>query len=471
MAIILNIQVYVCIYFVFLHTEGHHNKKEYAERINYFLHHSGWKNINDVKSIMYWSEKLKFENVINNPVTTLNCDISIRHATIFLGCSYANDLNNMFNALTVFQAHCNSMLFNINETIETVQSCVYLVLKKINEIVPLATLMKQALNAIEIFHTLPWNYHRKSRVILRETIRNLQNKNTLKKLDPLLISPDTIYFALSFIEKFLLERNKELKKDMEFCELIFLDVNVIWKSWIIEFDSTARSNEKSRELIIFLSNKISNLVQTTYQKKYIELGFKFDLNTKQTFLPSPPTNDNQDTTQNLINLTDHTNEVNMLQMIQQHDIVRNLSINSIQPTNELDKQDGIKKRDITQYKNSINLIQHSNDVDIQEDITQYPSINLMQPTNEVNKQKMIKEENYSQNLSLNLTLHTNEVNMLEEIQQYDNTQHFSINLMQPTNEVDKQEAFTHEDDMCEKTDDSNLQIEYIDDKIPFYKFI
>ncbi|XP_050521389.1 uncharacterized protein LOC126894410 isoform X2 [Daktulosphaira vitifoliae] len=419
-AIALNIQVYFCIFLTFVYTEGMTNKKINAVTINYLLHLPGWKNINDVEYIYYRCKQHKLNELINQTVTRNECDNFIRRATIFLGCSYAHDLNIMFYVLSNFQKHCLQLFFTGNWYQK--YNCTVTLLAKINEIVPMAKFMIGALYAIEKHHTLPMDKRKRNSFILRKVLTNLQENEKLNKFVPSGISIDTIRDTLLSINVFIHDRKCDFEEDLSYCELKSLDLDSLWNLWIMEFD-TLKSQGIYEELYILLSDKIKDLILTTIWKKYIELGFKFDLNTSRTFLPTPPTNEIEDTTQNLINLIDHTNEANMLQMVQQHDISQNPSINLIQHINE------------------VNVIKNV----LQEYIAQYSFINLMQSTNEVNKQDGIIKEDVSQNLSLNLTLQTFEENVHDEIQQ---------------NDV-----------ICEETDDSNLQIKYTDDTRPFYNFI
>ncbi|XP_050521400.1 uncharacterized protein LOC126894416 isoform X2 [Daktulosphaira vitifoliae] len=385
MAITFNIQVYFCIFFSFLHTEGTHNKKKNADIINNFLHLPGWKNINDVESIKYRCKDYKLNELINQTVTTIECDNFIRQATIFLGCSYAHDLNIMFFVLLNFQKHCFQIFFTGNWY--KTYDCTVTLLVKMNEIIPVAKFMKGALFAIEKYHNIPMNNHKKNRFILKKVLTNLQENEELNKLFNFYISMDSIKSTLLSIADILRQRKRELKEDLSFCELKPFDLDLLWNIWNMEFN-TLKSQRIYQEFYIFLNDKIKYLILTTIWKKYIELGFKFDLNSSQTFLPTPPTNNNQDTTQNPIHLTEHTNELDVLEDIQQHDLIH----------------------------------------------------------------------------------HTNEENVMKTILYEYIAQYSFINLVQPTNEVDKQDGIKKEDVTCEAKNDSNLQIEYTDDMIPYYKF-
>ncbi|XP_050521392.1 uncharacterized protein LOC126894412 isoform X2 [Daktulosphaira vitifoliae] len=409
MAITSNIQVYFCIFFAVLHTEGTQNTKKNAFIINNLLHQPGWRNISNVKCIKYRNKDYIINDICDKHVTTSNCDNLIRRATIFLGSSYAQDFTIILFLLYNFQKHCFNLLNSDNDS---AHKCTVTLLAKMNEIIPMAKFMKGALYAIEKCHNIPLYIHKKSRFILSNFLTNIQENETLKKLALLINSSDSITSVLLSIKDILITRNSELKKkDLSYCELKPFDMNLLWNLWNMEFD-TLKSQGIYEELYIFLSDKIKNLILTTIWKKYIELGFKFDLNKGRTFLPTPPTYDIEDISQNpSINLVQHTTEVNEMKKI------------------------------------------------LEEYIAQYSFRNLTQPNIEVEKQEEIKKEDTTQN-PINLTEHTNELNVLKDIQQHDITQYNnSINLMQPTNEVDKQDRIKKEDFICEVKDNSNLQID------------
>ncbi|XP_050521405.1 uncharacterized protein LOC126894417 [Daktulosphaira vitifoliae] len=343
MAVPFNIQVYFYIFFAILYSAGTHNKKRNADIINNLLQQPGWKNINDVKHIKYRTKDIYPNEIINKPVTLYNCNNYVRHGSIFLGCSYTQDLNVMFFTLYNFYEHCFKLLKSDKVR---AHKCTVTLLAKIIDIVPMAKLMEGALNAIEQCHNKPMNIQRKHCVILSDVLTYLKENEHLKKLIPLSIDKDSINAALFKIQKYISRMKLELEENVRFCELISLDLFSLWNLWNMEFN-TLNFQGIYQELFIFLSDKINDLILTIICKKYIELGFKFDLNTCQTFLPTPQSNDNQDTTQNPINMIQYATEVNaMKKIVQEYIIQYKNSINLVQPTNEVDKQDGIKKDDV-----------------------------------------------------------------------------------------------------------------------------
>ncbi|XP_050523054.1 uncharacterized protein LOC126895337 isoform X2 [Daktulosphaira vitifoliae] len=336
MTIILNIQVYLLIYFAVLHTEGTHNKKVNAAIINNFLCQPGWNNINDVEFISYWGKIYELENLFIKPVTLYNCDNCIRQATIFLGCSYAHDLNSILLSLIKFQQHCSDLL---NSGDDSAYNCTVTLLTQMIEIVPMAKFMKGALYVIEKYHTIPLNTQKRTRFILSSILTNIQKDETL--LTTLTFSSDSIRDVLVTIASILFARRLELDEEKLFCQLKYLDFNSLWDLWNMEFNKL-RYQGKNQELFIFLSDKIKNLILTTIMKKYIELGFKYDWNTSQTFLPAlPPTNVKHNTAQNISkHFIQNTSKVDTQEANQQHDITKYHSIH----TNDTEKQEGIKQK-------------------------------------------------------------------------------------------------------------------------------
>ncbi|XP_050541142.1 uncharacterized protein LOC126905459 isoform X2 [Daktulosphaira vitifoliae] len=305
-AIILNIQVYLCIFFAILHTEGTHSNKETAAIIKNFLHQPGWYNINDVRLIKYWGKNYELKDLFIEPVTLYNCDNCIRQATLFLGCSYYYDLNLIYLSLIKFQQHCFDLL---NSGDDSAHICTVTLLTQMREIVPMAKFMNGALYAIEKYHTIPWNIQKRTPFILSSLLTQILEDETL--LFTLRISSDSIRDKLETIAKLLTARRLKIDENNLFCLLKHLGFNSLWNSWNTEFNKL-RYQGKCQELFIFLSDKIRNLILTTIMNKYIELGFKFDWNTSQTFLPAlPPTNVKQDIAQN--------SDINLIQIFNEGD--------------------------------------------------------------------------------------------------------------------------------------------------------
>ncbi|XP_050523056.1 uncharacterized protein LOC126895338 isoform X2 [Daktulosphaira vitifoliae] len=326
MALILNIQVYLCMLFAFLHTEGTNNKNINAVIINNFLRQPGWNNINDVELVKYWGKNYELKNLFIKPVTLYNCDNCIRQATIFLGCSYVHDLNLMILSLNKFHEHCTYLLISGDDS---AHNCIVTLLTKIIEIVPMAKYMKGALYAIEKYHTIPLNIQKRTRFILSNLLTNIQEDETL--FSTLRTSSDSIKDALKTIANTLFDWRYELDEDKSFCHLKNLDFNLLWNLWNAEF-ITLKYQGKYQELFNFLSDKIRNLILNTFMKKYIELGFKFDKYTSQTFLPTLPlTNVKQDIAQTSSkNYIQNTNEVHAQEEIQQHDVNCELKDDSVE---------------------------------------------------------------------------------------------------------------------------------------------
>ncbi|XP_050540195.1 uncharacterized protein LOC126904885 isoform X2 [Daktulosphaira vitifoliae] len=338
-AVTLNIQVYFYILFAILQSEGTHNKKKNADIIYNLLQKLGWKNINDVEYIKYRNENIYPDKIFNTRVTLYNCDKFIRQATIFLGCSYIHDLDVMFFILFKFREHCFELL---KSDIIRAHKCTVALLAKMIEIVPMAKIMEGALNAIEQYHNKPMKPQNRIHFILSNVLTHLKKNENLKKLIPLNIDKASINAALFRIEDMLSKSILELEEDVRYCKLITLDLCSLWKLWNTEFN-TLEFQRKYQELFIFFNDQINDLIVTTICNKYIELGFKFDLNTSQTFLPTPQPNDNQNITQNSINFIEHNNNVNAMKNILQKYIAQHSLINLMQPNNEVDKHEEIKK--------------------------------------------------------------------------------------------------------------------------------
>ncbi|XP_050523592.1 uncharacterized protein LOC126895592 isoform X16 [Daktulosphaira vitifoliae] len=451
--IILNIQVYFCIFITFLNTEGTPNKTEHVDIIEKLLHQPGWKNIKDVEYIIYRRNVYTLNDVINKPVTSNNCANIIRNATIFLGCSYANDLHTIFYTLYNFQGYC-FMLLNSGKI--SAQNCTVKILEKMMELVTLAKYMSGALNAIKKYPKNPFKTLKYTRFPLSKVLTNLQKNDSLKKLIPLENNKESIINALLTITNILLINCLELKKDVSLCKIKQIDLSSMWNFRINEF-LTLNSQIKDEKLIIFLSDKMSNLFQRILWNKYVTLGFHFDSNTCETFLTAlSPTNDKQDITDNFSkNVIQHTNVEDLMENLQQEYIAENSSKIFVQNNNDIDVFEEMLQEYIAE-NSSKNLIQHTNEEDLmenlqQEYIAQNSSKNLIQHTNEEDLMENLQQEYIAQNPSINLIRNNNDIDELEQMLQEYIAENSSKNLIQHTNEEDLME---------------NLQQEYIVENSP-----
>ncbi|XP_050523581.1 uncharacterized protein LOC126895592 isoform X6 [Daktulosphaira vitifoliae] len=444
--IILNIQVYFCIFITFLNTEGTPNKTEHVDIIEKLLHQPGWKNIKDVEYIIYRRNVYTLNDVINKPVTSNNCANIIRNATIFLGCSYANDLHTIFYTLYNFQGYC-FMLLNSGKI--SAQNCTVKILEKMMELVTLAKYMSGALNAIKKYPKNPFKTLKYTRFPLSKVLTNLQKNDSLKKLIPLENNKESIINALLTITNILLINCLELKKDVSLCKIKQIDLSSMWNFRINEF-LTLNSQIKDEKLIIFLSDKMSNLFQRILWNKYVTLGFHFDSNTCETFLTAlSPTNDKQDITDNFSkNVIQHTNVEDLMENLQQEYIAENSSKIFVQNNNDIDVFEEMLQEYIAQ-NSSKNLIQHTNEEDLmenlqQEYIAQNPSINLIRNNNDIDELEQMLQEYIAENSSKNLIQHTNEEDLMENLQQEYIAQNSSRNLIQHTKKEDLMENLQQE---------------------------
>ncbi|XP_050531625.1 uncharacterized protein LOC126900180 isoform X5 [Daktulosphaira vitifoliae] len=418
-SIILNIQVYFCIFITLLNTEGTPNKRAHVDIITKLLHQPGWKNINDVEYIVYRRNVYTLNDVINKPVTLNNCDNIIRNATKFLGCSFGNDLHTIFYIFYNYQEYC-FMLLNSGKI--SAHNCIVKILEKMIEFVTLTKYMKGALYAIEKYHKNPLNTLKKTRFPLSEVLTNLQKNESLKKLISLENNKESIKTALLTITNILQNSDLELKKDLSLCKIKQIDLSSLWNSWINEF-ITLNSQRKDEELIIFLSDKMRNLFQRIIWNKYVTLGFKFDSNTCETFLPAlSPTNNKQDIAKNSSTyLIQYTNEEDLMENVQQEYIAQNSSKNLIQHIKEEDLMENVQQEYIAQ-NSSKNLIQHIKEEDLmenvqQEYIAQNSSKNLIQHIKEEDLMENVQQEYIAQNSSKNLIQHIKEEDLMENVQQ------------------------------------------------------
>ncbi|XP_050545437.1 uncharacterized protein LOC126907847 isoform X2 [Daktulosphaira vitifoliae] len=275
--------IFLLFYFI-LYTKAKTNSQKTIDQLDKLLMYPGWKNIKDIKYIKYYDAKYYLQNLIKTPTHGLQLAHKIRALTIYLGCTYAKVMNNLFSIIF----NC-IQFFKIQN--DLINGCIYTeelinIISKL--IVPMATLMKGAMDTLDLLHNKPWatfkrncNHYIMSRVLGRiGDILDKLNHRTLFSVDI------SVYIAtLDLIYSFFNEINTYLEHDTyQYCELVPYDENYLWNKWVQEYKVI--HNDKKFVFLQFLSRKIKNYIMEEIQKKYFELGFLFDPITEETFIPT-----------------------------------------------------------------------------------------------------------------------------------------------------------------------------------------
>lgn len=284
MTIILNLPKYLLLLFTVLHISVTSTEKKTVDKISYLFSHSGWRKLTDVERITYWGKKTTLNEFINTPVTKNNCDTQIRTATIFLGCSYTLILMKLYYILKNLRNHCSLALNNQQVKLEYSYSCTAKLHDMKNKVMSTTIKLKGALDAMEQFHKIPIYKHKKQRFILKNVIPIIKTDATFEKQFSVLLNQRYISLALESYHRNIADIFKELEDDKKFCQLKSQELKSSFNSWTVEY-STAKSQQT---LYDFFDEKLSQLIESTFNEMYNDLGFQFDTDKNETILPDPP---------------------------------------------------------------------------------------------------------------------------------------------------------------------------------------
>ncbi|XP_050536293.1 uncharacterized protein LOC126902739 [Daktulosphaira vitifoliae] len=278
MAIFQSIKLYVLIYFMVKHIEIINSTKD---EIEYLLKHDGWKKLNDVLYITNFNQKYTLQQTLEMPITSKNCATRIRNATIILGCSYGNVLKTIFFIINRFLGYCESLIHPENEN-KNACDCTIELINIIQNLSYLATLMNGALVIIDKLHHNPMTNCNK--LILSNVTNSLYFENTLKVSLPLQINQLNTQTVLNTIKLYLTFCEVKLEKDLNQCQLKIPNLETLWQK-LNKNHQVLKETGNNQNFWSFISQKINILIHWTLIEKYNNLGFKLDLNTKETFLP------------------------------------------------------------------------------------------------------------------------------------------------------------------------------------------
>ncbi|XP_050544260.1 uncharacterized protein LOC126907190 [Daktulosphaira vitifoliae] len=261
--------------------------KKTMSQLNVILQYPGWKNLNDLISIEYHKKKYYLESLIETPTHKEICEQQIRALTVYLGCTYAKVIKIIFSIIINWQKM-------YKEGINLINRCIYTE-ELINTIAifidPLATMLKGAMDTLDLLHHLPWAkfkmYHRKFYMMspFLDNIGNIFDKLNDPSLSCNGKSTNSSKFEIvnSFSNKIITELDFETDT---YCNFIPYDANYLWNQWVEEYRAI---NNHGVKLIFFefLTRKIKDYIKRVIVEKYFKLGFNLDPITQETFIATP----------------------------------------------------------------------------------------------------------------------------------------------------------------------------------------
>ncbi|XP_050543768.1 uncharacterized protein LOC126906888 [Daktulosphaira vitifoliae] len=265
------------LFYVILYTKADTTSIKAIDQLDKILKYPGWKNLNDVHFIKYYDINHYLQNQIQTPTKFYKCGQKIRVLTIYLGCTYAKVMVNLFTVI-------NNVLINGSIYIEELINIIAIL------IVPIATFMKSAMDALDLLHNKPWatfkknyKYHYMISPLL-ERIGNILDK--LNDPGILYNYRSTKFCTFDIVNIFSKSIINDLQYETEpFCEFVLYDKNELWNKWIQEYNAIINQGVKLI-FFTFLTIKIKDYIKTVTIEKYFQLGFKFDPITGETFVPT-----------------------------------------------------------------------------------------------------------------------------------------------------------------------------------------
>ncbi|XP_050543272.1 uncharacterized protein LOC126906632 [Daktulosphaira vitifoliae] len=249
-----------------------------------FLVHSGWTKSNDMKSIIFRDKTYYLKNLIVIPTDRFKCNKKIRILTLFLGCIYGKVMNILFCIISNILQYCKKKLFEEKDLINGRICTEELIIIITKLIIPVTTLMKGAIDALDLLHTIPLasifdNYHISS---LLGNIGNILDK--LKVRDLSRNNINTYSWTINTIDIFF----KSIIVDVHYetsayCTFVPYDANYLWNECSREYKAIKDQGQKLR-FFKFITSKIKGYIRTVIIEKYMEFGFKFDPITEETFI-------------------------------------------------------------------------------------------------------------------------------------------------------------------------------------------
>ncbi|XP_050544042.1 uncharacterized protein LOC126907062 isoform X3 [Daktulosphaira vitifoliae] len=286
----LNIlKIIFLLFYVIFYTKAPTPKKKLIIQFDQFLNYPGWQILHDVHSIKYCNRKFYAKSLIETPTEANRCTQKIRALNVYLGCSYAKVMNNLLSIFIKCLQNCQK---NNKETNDLLNGCINteeLINIMALFIVPTATLMKGAVDALDLFYqssmpTLKIKTHNTYIMsFILEAIEDIINKlnNPLPSCDVTNSSTCGMLYSVCNNIIDILKSETEL-----YCEFVPYDTNYLWNEWNQEYKAIIDQGVKI-VFVKFLTRKINDYIKTVVIEKYFLLGFKFDSITEETFAPTP----------------------------------------------------------------------------------------------------------------------------------------------------------------------------------------
>ncbi|XP_050535624.1 uncharacterized protein LOC126902418 [Daktulosphaira vitifoliae] len=249
-----------------------------ANAIHTFFKNVYWQNLNDVTTVEYLRNNYTIQDILKSPFNRSNYSSRIRIATLFLGCSYANDLRYIFFMLKKLCTYCHHSIAGPKQ----MYNCSVEIINNTLAIIPMLKKMKGAMDTIESYHTQPWNTNLNVRYMMSSVFESYGSiKESLKNLQPSQDDPEITKPVLEYFNNYLNEYKAIIDKDIDtFCEIGKVDLNSLWNEYRYR-----ASHNPNIEFHHYLNVQVRNKIYNTIINKFFKLGFLYNIQTEMVSIP------------------------------------------------------------------------------------------------------------------------------------------------------------------------------------------
>ncbi|XP_050525330.1 uncharacterized protein LOC126896510 isoform X5 [Daktulosphaira vitifoliae] len=278
--------IFLILFILILITETKFNSRFKTDILNRLIANDGWKNLKDVSCIAYFQKAYYLEELLET-TELINCNNRIRLLTLFLACSYVRDLKTLFFIFMEFRKHCSS-LNKKSDPKATGYDCAIELLKNLQKMPSLATLMKETLYVLDYLHTDPWKDAKKDNFILKKLLLILENFNEkIRNYLPLKNDSKVTKNFFEFIQTYFIRNNTDIKYYcFTVCQFVSIDTEFLWLNMIKEYNYIT-NNDNTLQFYDYLSQKVNLIFNSIIINKFHKLGFQHDPNTLQIGIPLP----------------------------------------------------------------------------------------------------------------------------------------------------------------------------------------
>ncbi|XP_050528985.1 uncharacterized protein LOC126898725 [Daktulosphaira vitifoliae] len=275
---------YLLLFFAIICAKSHRNTKQNTSIVNDLFKCKGWKNFKHVKSVTYLTNIYDLSSIIQDKISTDDCNKKVRVATIFLGCKYGYILEDIVNSVGYQRLFCGQITSNKSYKSQD-HNCTEKLIELIFNITLFAKKLQGALYAIDNLHSIKWQLSTtKPKIIMKsvfEKFKNLQNQvNKYIALGDDLKDDKNI---INTIKIYISRIKKELKFEINrYCKLElsinFLYIQILKNEYTNDINKCTKIFKSGSEIII---SGIKELII----ENFTNLVFEFNSKTEETFIP------------------------------------------------------------------------------------------------------------------------------------------------------------------------------------------